>query len=276
MGKVLLVDITRCNGCYSCQLACKDEHVTNDWTPYAKPQPNTGHFWWKTTETVQGSVPKVRVHYMHETCQHCDNPKCIEACKNGEIYKREDGLVIIDPEKSQGQRHLVEACPYGAIYYNEDLNIPQKCTGCAHLLDNSGWTEPRCVQACPTDALIYEEYDAVKDRLDEFEQLHPEYGTGPNVYYKGLLNKFFVAGEIFDPEADECLENASVTLVNADGKEVTTLQTDVFGDFWFERTEPGHYSIRIEKAGYQTKMFENIDATTKDINVGSIELYQTK
>ena len=31
-----------CNGCYCCQIACKDEHVANDWMPYAKPQPDTG------------------------------------------------------------------------------------------------------------------------------------------------------------------------------------------------------------------------------------------
>ncbi len=272
MGKILLVDITRCNGCYSCQLSCKDEHVTNDWSPYAKPQPNTGHFWWKTTETVRGTVPKVRVHYMHEMCQHCDNAPCIAAAKNGEVYRRPDGIVIIDPEKAYGQRHLLEACPYGAIYWNNDLNIPQKCTGCAHLLDNEGWTEPRCVQSCPTDALIYGEEADLKDRLSEFEQLHPEYGTGPRVYYKGLLNKYFVAGEIYDSVKDECLEGASVTLIDAEGQEVSTLQTDVFGDFWFEHTKPGKYSVRIEMDGYTAKTIADIDATEKDVNIGSIDL----
>ncbi len=272
MGKILLVDITRCNGCYSCQLSCKDEHVTNDWSPYAKPQPNTGHFWWKTTETVIGTVPKVRVHYMHEMCQHCDNAPCIAAAKHGEVYRRDDGIVIIDPEKAYGQRHIMEACPYGAIYWNDDLNIPQKCTGCAHLLDNEGWTEPRCVQSCPTDALIYGEEADLKDRLSEFEQLHPEYGTGPRVYYKGLHNKYFVAGEIFDSVKDESLEGASVTLIDAQGKEVSTLKTDVFGDFWFERQEPGMYSLRIEMEGYPTRTLEAVDATKIDINVGSIDL----
>jgi Fe-S-cluster-containing dehydrogenase component len=272
MGKILLVDITRCNGCYSCQLSCKDEHVTNDWTPYAKPQPNTGHFWWKTTETVQGTVPKVRVHYMHEMCQHCDNAPCLAAAKNGEVYRRPDGLIIIDPEKSYGQRHIMNACPYGAIYWNDDLNIPQKCTGCAHLLDNEGWTEPRCVQSCPTDALIFGEEDELKDRLGEFEQLHPEYGTGPRVYYKGLLNKFFVAGEIYDSKKDECLEGATVTLIDEQGKTVSTLKTDVFGDFWFERCIPGKYSVKVEMSGYPSKTIADIDATEKDINIGSIDL----
>lgn len=279
MGKVFLIDIPKCNGCYSCQLSCKDEHVDNDWSPYAMPQPNTGHFWWKITETVQGTVPKVRVHYMHELCQHCDNAKCMAAAKNGEIYRRDDGLVIIDPEKAKGCKELVESCPYGAIYWNEALSLPQKCTGCAHLLDGKDgvtgkWTEPRCVQSCPTDALLFGEYDDFKEKIEKegFEQLHPEYGAGTRVYYKGLLNKFFVAGEVYDPVEDEELEGATVTLVGADGKDIKSLKTDVFGDFWFERTEPGVYSIRVEMDGYAPKVVADIDATAKDINVGGIEM----
>jgi tetrathionate reductase subunit B len=54
-----MIDIEKCNGCYNCQVACKDEHAGNDWTPIAKPQPDTGHFWMKVTDLVQGTVPKV-------------------------------------------------------------------------------------------------------------------------------------------------------------------------------------------------------------------------
>lgn len=59
MAKVWVINLDRCNGCYNCQLACKDEHVENDWTPYAKPQPKTGHFWMKIVEMERGSIPKV-------------------------------------------------------------------------------------------------------------------------------------------------------------------------------------------------------------------------
>ena len=89
--KALVIDINKCNGCYNCQIACKDEHVGNDWTPYAKPQPDTGQFWMKVTDIVQGTVPKVRVRYMHDICQHCDEAPCIPACKSEAIYKRDDG-----------------------------------------------------------------------------------------------------------------------------------------------------------------------------------------
>lgn len=273
MGKVMIIDNTKCNGCYNCQLACKDEHVGNDWSPIAKPQPDTGHFWYKISEIVQGSVPKVRVRYKHDLCQHCKTAPCMPVCPSQAIYRRDDGIVIIDPEKCRGCRNCAIACPYEAIYYNSDLNISQKCTWCAHLLDN-GWTEPRCVHSCPTEALLFGEESELQDQIAKAELLKPELGTGPRVYQIDPPNKSFIAGEVYDPEADECLEGAAVTLTDADGNKIAYLETDVFGDFWFERKEPGQYSLKIEMAGYATKSIGEVDAG-KDINLGSIELHKS-
>jgi hypothetical protein len=103
--------------------------------------------------------------------------------------------------------------------------------------------------------------------------LHPEFKAKPRVYYINLPNKYFIAGAIFDPEEDECLENATVTLKNAKTRKKSTLKTDNFGDFWFERQEPGTYSLLIEKEGYLSREIASIDAS-KDINVGDIELYK--
>ena len=270
--KALVIDISKCNGCYNCQIACKDEHVGNDWTPIAKPQPDIGQFWMKVTDIVQGTVPKVRVRYMHDICQHCDEAPCIPACKSKAIYKRDDGIVIIDPEKCTGNRNCLDACPYDVIYFNTDLNIAQKCTFCAHLLDKD-WKEPRCVDACPTEALIFgEDSDPkIKELIKKAEVLKPESEAKPRVYYIDLPNKYSIAGEVYDPDQDECLIGAQVTLNDAKGKKVATLKTDDFGDFWFERQEPGIYSLRIEMNGYAPKTLEDIDAS-KDINVGEIEL----
>jgi Fe-S-cluster-containing dehydrogenase component len=267
------VDVNLCNGCRCCQVACKDEHVGNDWTPIAKPQSDIGQFWMKVTDVVQGSVAKVRVRYMHDICQHCDSAPCIPACGSQAIYKRDDGIVIIDPGKCTGRRQCLEACPYDVIYFNSDMNMAQKCTFCAHLLDD-GWKEPRCVDACPTDALRFGEEAELKDYIGGAELLHPEHGTLPRVYYKGLPNKFFVAGAVYDPADDECLENCTVTLTGTSGAKVS-LQTDDFGDFWFERLESGKYSLLVEKDGYQARRLDAIDAS-KDINVGDIELHKMR
>ena len=48
--KAMLIDLTKCVGCYDCQIACKDEHVGNEWLPYAKSQPIAGQFWMKNNE----------------------------------------------------------------------------------------------------------------------------------------------------------------------------------------------------------------------------------
>ena len=152
MGKVFIVDQALCNGCYGCQIACKDETVGNEWPPYSKSQPVTGQFWCKMLQKDHGQVPKVCVEYKPTFCNHCDGAPCMAAFPDA-VYKRDDGLVIIDPEKAAGARGLVEACPYGAVYWNEELELPQKCTGCAHLVDEG--KVPHCVDVCVTGALRF-------------------------------------------------------------------------------------------------------------------------
>jgi len=272
MAKALIINYDICNGCYNCQVACKDEHVGNDWTPYAKPQPATGQFWMKITDMVRGTVPKVRLTYLHDICQHCDEAPCIPVCKAQAIYKRDDGIVVIDPEKCRGHRNCLDACPYGVIYFNWDLNIAQKCTMCAHLLDQ-GWKEPRCVDACPTGALKFGEEEDLRDEIGRSQILHPEFEAKPRVYYIGLP-KSFVAGAVYSPEEDECIQDAVATLSDTDTGEKFTAKTDNFGDFWFEDMKVGHtYSLRIEKDGYSPQEIHDIH-TEKDINLGDIELHR--
>ena len=272
MGKALTINYDICNGCYNCQIACKDEHVGNDWTPYAKPQPLTGHFWMKVTDMVRGTVPKVRVTYLHDVCQHCDEAPCIPTCTANAIYKREDGIVIIDPEKCCGHRNCIDACPYGVIYFNWDLNIAQKCTMCAHLLD-AGWKEPRCVDACPTGALKFGEEKDLKDEIGKSEILHPEFEAKPRVYYMGLPRSF-VAGAVYSPEEDKCLQDASASLLDSDTSEKFTVKTDNYGDFWFENMKADHtYSLRIEKDDYYPQEIQDV-STAKDVNVGDVKLYR--
>lgn len=269
--KVFVVDVAKCNGCYNCQIACKDEHVGNDWAPYAKPQPDTGQFWLKVNEKVHGSVPKVKMTYVAKMCMHCDNAPCMDNCQNNAIYRRDDGLVVINTEECSGCMNCVDDCPYGVIYYNEDLKLAQKCTGCAHLLDK-GWKEPRCVDSCATDALLFGEEAEFKELIAQAQVMHADYGTSPRVYYLNMPKKF-IAGTVFDPEIDEVLIEAEITLQNEETGEVVKVKTDGFGDFWFKNLDVGNYSLWIEKDGYMTQKMEHIN-TLEDVNVGDLPVYK--
>ena len=266
--KTLVIDITKCNGCYNCQIACKDEHVGNDWVPYARPQPETGQFWMKIQETTRGSIPKVKVTYEPRLCQHCDAAPCVASCREKAIYKRDDGIVMVDPVKCKGQKNCLAACPYGAIYFNEDLKLAQKCTMCSHLLD-SGGKEPRCVEACPTEALKFGEEKELTDLIQKAEILKPESRTQPRVYYIGLPKRF-IAGAVFDPKKDECVEGALVTLTDSTGNS-QTVKTDNFGDFWIEGLKVGTYSIKVEAKNFMPRIINNVN-TEKDVNLGDIPL----
>lgn len=269
--KVFVIDVAKCNGCYNCQIVCKDEHVGNDWTPIAKPQPEIGQFWIQLTEKVRGTVPKVKVSYRPHLCMHCDEAPCIEGCPiEGALYKRDDGLVIIDTVKCTGCRACVDACPYDVIFFNEDLNIAQKCTGCAHLLDD-GWVEPRCADACPTLALRLMDEDEAKELISKAEVWKPELKdkVQPRVYYLNLPKRF-IAGTVYDPVEEEVIIDATCTLKPAGG-EVQIVNTDSYGDFWFEGIPAGVYDLEI-KSGGKTKVFTGLDTAIEDINLGDIAL----
>ena len=276
MGKVLIINYDICNGCYNCQVSCKDEHVVNDWSPIAKPQPDTGQFWNKVYDNVRGQVPKVKITYEHSICQHCDDAPCIPACKQNAIYKRDDGIVIIDPDKCRGNQMCIEACPYeDVIYYNNDLAISQKCTFCAHLLDD-GWEEPRCVDACPTEAFTFGDEDdpKIKELISKAEPLKPELSVKPRVYYIGLPKRF-IAGALYDKEIDECIEGIKVTATCVKTGEEFTTETDSYGDFWINKLEPGEYTILFEKSGYLTLKHGPVDVTKADINIGDFEFWKS-
>lgn len=269
MAKVFVIDPSKCTGCHCCQIVCKDEHCDNDWSPIAKPQPDTGHFWRKVDEKVRGTVPKVIISYLTHGCMHCDECALMKIAPDA-VYKRDDGLVIIDPEKSQGKSELVDACPYGAVFWNAELNIPQKCTGCAHLLED-GWKVPRCVDSCPNEVIRFGEEEDFAAEIAAGEVLKPEAGTKPRTYYLNLPKRF-IGGEVYDEEADEVLIGATITIQNKETEEVQKTESDDFGDFWFKQIEPGIYDIWYEKEGFLNRS-DTIDVTEEDKNVGSIALW---
>jgi Fe-S-cluster-containing dehydrogenase component len=258
----MLMDVTKCDGCYNCFLVCKDEHCGNAYPGYAAPQPMTGQTWMRIACTEQGRFPKVKVDYTAIPCMHCDEPACVAAAEKlnipDAIRKREDGIVLIHPKKAKGHKELVASCPYRVIYWNEDEQLPQKCTLCAHLLDD-GWKEPRCVEACPTEALIFGDLDDPKSAIskalaaakDSVEVLNPDFGLKEKVRYIGLP-KAFVAGAVVFGDTDQCAADVKVTLEGSGKGAKQTTTTDAFGDFEFEGLPANTpYKVKIAASGYK-------------------------
>ena len=271
MSKVFVIDVAKCTGCYDCQLACKTEHAGNDWMPYTKPQPATGHFWCKLEEHIQGKRPMLHYYYLSRRCNHCENPSCLGACPKGAITKREDGLVEIDQSICDGCKKCMAACPYDAIYFNEEFNVAQKCTGCAHLLDNTDLV-PRCVDACPTETLKFGEKEDLIDLIEGAEVLMPETGNHPQVYYRNIPREF-IGGTLYDPEKEEIIEGARCRLTQ--GPRGWDVYSDDFGDFKIQDVPVGIYDLVITAPGYELKVFEGI-RLKESIALGDIALTPIK
>ena len=191
-----------------------DEYVGNDWPGYAAPMPKHGHKWINILQKERGQVPMIDIAYVPTMCNHCDNAPCL--AKGGDaVKKREDGIVLIDPDKAKGRKDLVESCPYGHIWWNEELQLPQIWPFDAHLLDQ-GWQQTRGQQSCPTGAMraikVEDEEMARMAREEGLEVMKPEAGTRPRVYYRNLwrYSKCFIGGSL-SAEANgivDCVEGA--------------------------------------------------------------------
>jgi Fe-S-cluster-containing dehydrogenase component len=273
----MIIDVAKCHDCNNCFLACKDEYIENDFPPYSIAQPWHGHRWMNIMRKERGQYPKVDVAYRPTPCMHCDEAPCMNVGKEGAVYKREDGIVIIDPEKAKGEKGLMEACPYGAIWWNDEKEVPQKCTFCAHLLDDA-WTEPRCVQACPTGALkVVHAEDAEMKKIVASEDLEvclPEIKTNPRVYYKNFyrFTAAFIAGSVALQDTDECAEGATITLSVGSKSVVGQVETNNYGDFKIDDLEEGsgEHILEISFEGYEPKILPiNLN---KSLNLGTIFL----
>lgn len=278
----LIIDIEKCEDCNNCFLSCKDEHVENEFQGYTAPQPKHGHRWINILRKERGKFPLIDVAYLPVPCMHCAEAPCITKSEEGAVYRRSDGIVIIDPQKAAGRVDIMKSCPYGTIWWNEEKQLPQKCTLCAHLLDN-GWKEPRCVQSCPTGALrIISVSDKQMQQMvvaEKLEVYHPQHQTKPRVYYKNLhlFTRCFVGGSVAVKKEGitDCLEGATVNLIDSAENKISETSTDNFGDFKFDdlAENSGKYLLEITHSDYAAKTME-VELKTS-LNVGTIMLQVT-
>jgi nitrate reductase beta subunit len=218
----------------------------------------------------------IDIAYVPTMCNHCDDAPCV-AKGGGAVMKRDDGIILIDPEKSKGRKDLVDACPYGHIWWNEELQLPQAWTFDAHLLDQ-GWEKTRGDQSCPTGAMrsikLDDEDMQRMAREENLEVMRPEFGTKPRVYYRNLwrYSTCFIGGSVASEAngAIDCVENAQVRLLKS-GACVRETTSDNYGDFKFDRLEEssGHYVVEISANGSKKTIDVQLEAS---VNLGEILL----
>ena len=263
----LVIDVALCHDCNNCFVACKDEFVMNSWLPYIDEQPRHGHRWMNVERKERGQYPRIDVDFLPKPCQHCADPACMKEFPDA-VTKREDGIVILDAEKAKGQRGLVEACSYGAIWYNDEKDVAQKCIMCAHILDGKASASicmPRCAHSCPTGATTHvcEEPADFQKRIaaEGLKRYNEDVSADGQVWYKNLyrFTKCFIAGGLL--KGGECAEGEKVSLKGAD---VQDQVTNYFGDFCFDGLDPGTYTIVVNGKDVKEVTIE------ASLNVGSI------
>ena len=143
-------DQTRCAGCKTCQVACKDKNKLG-----------VGPVLRKVTSFQVGKYPAVKMYHVSASCNHCASPACMAKCPTGAITKAEDGTVVRNAEACIGCSTCVNACPFGHPQIDEVTGLSVKCDGCIE------WR----VEACPYRALDFGDVD----------DLRAKYGDGANL-----------------------------------------------------------------------------------------------
>jgi Fe-S-cluster-containing dehydrogenase component/formate-dependent nitrite reductase membrane component NrfD len=172
------IDQRTCIGCHACTVACKTEHEVP-----------LGQFrtWVKYVDS--GSFPDTTRSFGVMRCNHCTDAPCVKICPTTALFKRDDGIVDFDSERCIGCKSCMQACPYDAIYIDEDTHTAAKCNLCAHRVDDD--LEPACVVVCPTHSIWVGDLDDPTSGIarlvstNETMVRSPEQNTGPNVFYLG-------------------------------------------------------------------------------------------
>ncbi len=168
MKKSFLVDSSKCIGCNTCAMACKNQnHTASDIA-------------WRSVHFVGESYPESannrlpygaagngefssyefasRGDYFYRerafvslACNHCEDPACAKICPAGAYEKRADGIVVHNQEACIGCKGCVNSCPFEAPKFNAELQKAEKCSMCYERQDDG--KEPACVQSCPVEAL---------------------------------------------------------------------------------------------------------------------------
>ncbi|MFC1905053.1 4Fe-4S dicluster domain-containing protein [Chloroflexota bacterium] len=243
----MLIDLESCTGCKACMTACK----ANNNIPFGEYEGREYYRIWPM-EAERGTYPYVIRNITPMLCMQCQDPPCLKTCPiPGAIYRREDGIVLVDEVKCDGCKVCIPACPYGALYFRKDRNIVDKCTLCVASIEQGGL--PECVKTCPCDAMFFGDVTDPESRVSQLikewqaKPLNSEFGTNPLVYYTPHAAR--LRGTVVNQKTGQVVRGASVTLQTE--KDAPSAVTDSEGVFFFWNLGVGGaYSATITAEGF--------------------------
>ena len=178
------IDTTKCTGCKTCHVACKDRSDLPLGVKWRRVYEYGGGSW---SDNGDGSFAQnVFSYYTSIGCNHCSNPVCVKACPTGAMHKRKsDGLVHVDASICVGCQSCSRACPYDAPQFDSERGVMTKCDGCYDRLKQG--LSPSCVASCPLRALEFgpiEELRAKHGDNADIQPLPSSSVTSPNLVIK--------------------------------------------------------------------------------------------
>jgi formate dehydrogenase iron-sulfur subunit len=184
----MLIDLTRCTGCNSCALACKE---SNDLPVSAEPPTafNSDTYTFIDTFQTTTSTGETMARNVKRQCMHCLDPACVSACPAAAMYKSDEGPIVYRAERCLGCRYCQIGCPFGVPSFEWENGITPVISKCWLCYDRlQAGEKPACASACPTGAIRF----GRRDHL--LAEAHAQIVSNPGRYVDHVFGEFEVGG----------------------------------------------------------------------------------
>ncbi len=218
----MFVDTSICTGCKACQVACKEWNGLPGEPAHFRPDPaekrpvavnftgnsydNTGALSatdWRRVRFIEqfsDDRSRARWYFSSDSCKHCNDAGCLNACPTGAIVRTDMGNVVVQQDVCIGCKYCIPSCPFGVIALREETGTVHKCTLCNDRIHKGLGTA--CAKACPTESLRFGEVADLKRTADaRLARLKSLGYVQANIYgynEAGGLNVFYL---FLDPPA---------------------------------------------------------------------------
>jgi len=199
-GMGVLVDLTRCVGCRSCEAACNKEQGLpepeksfDDYSVFdevhhgQKRRTDEGAYTVVNRYDVPGQDHPL---FRKIQCNHCNEPACLTSCFVNAYTKTPEGAVIYDPSVCVGCRTCMVACPFYIPTFKYSSAFSPRIMKCVFCYDTrlKYGRPPACVEACPQEVMTFGR------RRDLIKMGHERIKENPSKYVDHIYGEHEAGG----------------------------------------------------------------------------------